>query len=63
MLPSISSAIEKADAEEKTLLLGYFAIKEEQSDTASISSMDMSMVSINYLEPALEIYVIALRES
>ncbi|XKL66766.1 hypothetical protein PGB90_010186 [Kerria lacca] len=43
MLPSITSAIERADSEEKASLVGYFAVKEEQSETASVSSIDTSM--------------------
>lgn len=45
MLPSITSVIEKADPDEKALLAGYFAVKEEQSETASVCSMDTSVVS------------------
>lgn len=45
MLPSITSAIERADSEEKASLVGYFAVKEEQSETASVSSIDTSMVN------------------
>ncbi|XP_065219244.1 transformation/transcription domain-associated protein isoform X2 [Planococcus citri] len=43
MLPSITSVIEKADPDEKALLAGYFAVKEEQSETASVCSMDTSV--------------------
>lgn len=44
ILPSITSAIDRADPEEKAHLVRYFAVKEEQSETASISSVDTSMV-------------------
>lgn len=44
MLPSITSVIEKADPDEKALLAGYFSVKEEQSETASVCSMDTSVV-------------------
>lgn len=44
ILPSITSVIDKADPDEKALLAGYFAVKEEQSETASICSMDASVV-------------------
>ncbi len=44
MLPSITSAIERAESDEKVQLLGYLTVKEEQSETASISSIDTSAV-------------------